>query len=104
MIFFSNFSQKTDFDVSCQLPPGETVCVKCQILCSGKNKKNIVNMSSAELANRVLKVKAGLSIKGSKCTCQLVLIILFSLLNVFIDEQMTGLMTNLLYILYTRNR
>ena len=26
----------------------ETVCMKCQILISGKNKKNIINWSSAE--------------------------------------------------------
>ena len=31
--------------------------MKCQILFSGKNKKNI-NLSSAELAQRVVKVKA----------------------------------------------
>ena len=30
--------------------------MKCRILFSGKNKKNIVNLSSAELAQRVLKV------------------------------------------------
>ena len=35
--------------------------MKCQILFSGKNKKqtnNIINLSSAELAKRVVKVKA----------------------------------------------
>ena len=31
--------------------------MKCQILFSGKNKKNIINLSSAELAKRVVKVK-----------------------------------------------
>ena len=31
--------------------------MKCQILFSGKNKKNIINMSSAENAQRVVKVK-----------------------------------------------
>ena len=31
--------------------------MKCQILFSGKNKKNITNLSSAELAQRVVKVK-----------------------------------------------
>ena len=30
--------------------------MKCQILFSGKNKKNIINLSSAELAKRVVKV------------------------------------------------
>ena len=31
--------------------------MKCQILVSGKNKKNIINPSSAENAQRVVKVK-----------------------------------------------
>ena len=34
----------------------ETICMKCQILFSGKNKKNITNLSSAEFAQRVVKV------------------------------------------------
>ena len=33
----------------------ETICKKCQILFSGQNKKSI-NLSSAELAQRVVKV------------------------------------------------
>ena len=33
--------------------------MKCQILYSWKNKKQIINLSSAELAQRVVKVKAG---------------------------------------------
>ena len=32
--------------------------MKCQILFSGKNKKNIINLSSAENAQRVVKVKS----------------------------------------------
>ena len=36
----------------------ETICMKCQILFSGKTKKNIANMSSAKLAQRLVKVKA----------------------------------------------
>ena len=35
----------------------ETICMKCQILFSGKNKKNIINLSSAEFAQRMVKVK-----------------------------------------------
>ena len=31
--------------------------MKCQILFSGKNKKNIINLPSAENAKRVVKVK-----------------------------------------------
>ena len=55
--WFSYFSQKTGFDISCKLSQLETICMKCQILFSGKNKKNITNLSSAELAKRVVKVK-----------------------------------------------
>ena len=35
--------------------------MKCQILFSGKNKKNIVSLLSAELAQRVFKVKLNLN-------------------------------------------
>ena len=37
----------------------ETICtcMKCLILFSGKNNKNIVSLSSAELAHRVVKIK-----------------------------------------------
>ena len=35
--------------------------MKCQILFSGKNKKNIINLSSAENAQRVVKVKLPIS-------------------------------------------
>ena len=34
----------------------ETICMKCQILFSGKSKKNVTNLLSAELAKRVVKV------------------------------------------------
>ena len=51
------FSQKTGFDISCKLSPLETFCMKCQNLFSGKNKKNITKMLSAELAKKVVKVK-----------------------------------------------
>ena len=44
-------------DNSCKLSPGETICMNCQILLSGKNKKNVTNILSAELAQRVVKVK-----------------------------------------------
>ena len=33
----------------------ETICMKCQSLFSGKNKKNIIRLSSAEIAQRVFK-------------------------------------------------
>ena len=40
----------------------EIICIKCQILFSGKNKKNIINLLSAELAQRVIKVNMVCSI------------------------------------------
>ena len=36
----------------------ETICMKCQILFPGKYKKNIMHLSSAEFAQRVVKIKA----------------------------------------------
>ena len=54
--YFSYFSQKTGFDISCKSPK-ETICMKCRILFSVKNKKNIINLLSAENAQRVVKVK-----------------------------------------------
>ena len=55
--YFSYFSQKIDFDISCKLSLKETICMKYQSLLSGKNKKNIISLSSAELAHRLIKVK-----------------------------------------------
>ena len=37
--------------------------MKCQILFFWKNKKNIINLSSAENAQRVVKVKGGSSVR-----------------------------------------
>ena len=51
-IFFLFFPEK-GFDISCKVSSKETICMKCQILFSGKNKKNkknIINLSSAESA------------------------------------------------------
>ena len=50
--YFSYFFQKTWLDSS--LFPLETICMKCQILFSGKIRKNISSLSSAELAQRVV--------------------------------------------------
>ena len=36
MSSFTYFFQKTGFDISCKLLPLETVCMKCQVLFSGK--------------------------------------------------------------------
>ena len=41
--------------------------MKCQILFSGKNKKNIINLSSAENAQRVVKVKLCIRIYQKNC-------------------------------------
>ena len=54
-IFFY-LSHKTIFDISCNLSPVETICMKYQILFCGKNMKNIINLSSADLALRLVKV------------------------------------------------
>ena len=51
------FSQKTASGISCNFFSSlESICLKGQILFSGKNKKNIINLSSAEFAHRVVMV------------------------------------------------
>ena len=40
-----------------QIAPLESICMKWQILFSGKIRKNIINFSSAEFVQRVVKVK-----------------------------------------------
>ena len=47
------FSLRKKNDISCKL----TVSMKYQILFSGNNKLNIINLSSAELAQSMAKVK-----------------------------------------------
>ena len=42
-------------DTSCKLSPKEKICM--QILFSGKKKKNIISLSSAEFANNMESVK-----------------------------------------------
>ena len=42
------------------------ICMKCQILFSWKSNKNITNLSSAELAQRMVKVKEKYDYKTSK--------------------------------------
>ena len=37
LVIFFLFSQNTGFDISCKLSPSETICIKCQILYSGKS-------------------------------------------------------------------
>ena len=54
--YFPPPPRKTRFDISCKLSTMETNCKHCRFLFSGKNKKNIANLSSA-VAQRVVKVK-----------------------------------------------
>ena len=54
IFFLIFFPQKTGFDISYKLSM-ETVCMKRQIQFSGQNKKNITNVSSAELAKSGIK-------------------------------------------------
>ena len=53
--FFLIVYKRIDFDISCQLSP-EAIGMKCQRLFSGNFKKNIMNLSSVEFAQRVVKV------------------------------------------------
>ena len=50
--FLVFFPGRTVFDMSCKL------CIKYQGLFSGRDRKTITNLSSAELAKRVVKVKS----------------------------------------------
>ena len=47
--YFSYFFQELGIDISCKL-------LDVQIIFSGKNKKNVINLLSAEFAWRVVKV------------------------------------------------
>ena len=64
--YFSYIYQKTGFDISCKLSPPETICLKCLTCFLRKNKKSIINLSSAEVAHRVVKIKAHSSITISE--------------------------------------
>ena len=55
-ILFYFSPRKQNLTTLCKLSPKETVCMKCQILFSGKNKKNIISLSSAEFARSMLSV------------------------------------------------
>ena len=41
--------------MSCKLSSMEKICLKCQNLFSGKNKKSIIDLPSAEFGQRVVK-------------------------------------------------
>ena len=51
-MFFLFFFSKQGFDISYKLNPLDTIYMKCQILFPEKNMKNIINLSSAEYAQR----------------------------------------------------
>ena len=55
--FFSYFSQKTGFDISCKLSLLETVCMKCQTLFPGKKKKKKKNSSMLSAKNFIQSAK-----------------------------------------------
>ena len=42
--YFSYLSKRTGSDISCKLSPVETICMKYQILFSGKNKTKYFNL------------------------------------------------------------
>ena len=56
-IFSFIFSHKNTLRHFMQVVSMETICMKCQSLFSGKTKKNIINLSSTELAQKVINVK-----------------------------------------------
>ena len=43
---FSYFSQITEFDISCKLPPFETVCMNYLILFSAEKNQNILSVEN----------------------------------------------------------
>ena len=58
--YFSYFSQKTGFAISCKLSPLETICMKCQILFSReKKRKNISKCCLLKILPRVPNVNPG---------------------------------------------
>ena len=57
IFFLVFFFQKIGFDILCKLSPMATICMKCPILFSGKNKKNFVNLLPADCAQGELMVK-----------------------------------------------
>ena len=55
---FSYFSKKVGYCISCKFSTSETICKKYQSLVFGEKRreKNIINLSSAELAYKVINV------------------------------------------------
>ena len=63
--FFLIFSRKQVLKVPAKLYPMETICIKCQILFSGKSKKKVTNLSSPE--NFSQSAKHLFAFKAGKC-------------------------------------
>ena len=61
-IFFL-FFQKIGFGISYKLSPLETVCLKCQSLFTWKNKKNVINLLSADFAQGVVKPRVKVKVE-----------------------------------------
>ena len=57
LVIFFIFAQETGFDIACKLSPLEAICMKCQILFSGKNKKNMSIFCLLKILPRMLSVK-----------------------------------------------
>ena len=68
--------------------------MNCQILLPGKNKKNVINLSSAENAQRVVKVKA-LSLCFTFCAIATFTLLLRAVKNYL--QRFPDVMPNLLY-------
>ena len=60
--YFPYFSRKIGFDFSCKLSPKETICMKCQSLFSGKNKKNISGCRLLKFDPSMLSINANRNI------------------------------------------
>ena len=63
--FFFLENRILGFDNSCKLSPEETICMNCHILFSGKNKKNLISLPSAESAHNLVSVKCYSQLKSS---------------------------------------
>ena len=56
LVNFFLYSKKTSFVISCKLSPVGTICMKCQVPFSRKNKKNILKCHLLKFLSRVLKI------------------------------------------------
>ena len=63
--YFSNFSQKTGFDISYKLSPIATACMKCQFLFSEKKKKK----KKKERKKYHQFVACGIRLWSGTCNC-----------------------------------